>query len=170
MTIRRELAARKRSHAVVLRTVLRYTYQQVADAPLLCDLHQGLQEAPPRCPLCVPHLYASRSAALKAVTETLRQDYSATAEDRERLRSELLAGLEVAMARMLTDARSLEEPTDRARAATAYARLSDRYAKLTGVDAPTRLVIDEGLDAELEQAMALLAGTPIPDADQLVEP
>lgn len=166
---RHSLATRKRARAVTLRTVLRYTYQQVADAPLLCDLHTGRDQAPPGCPLCVPRLYSNRSNARKAILEGLREDWSATEADREHLRSEQLAAADVLLQVALRDARLSTTPADRARAITAGARILERIAKLTGTDAPTRVVVDPDLDAELEAAMAELAGMPAPSPAQLVE-
>ena len=65
--------------------------------------------------------------------------------------------------------RCLVDPGDRARAANAYARVADRLAKIIGADAPTRIVIDEELDAELEAAMAELMSTPTPAPETLRE-
>jgi hypothetical protein len=170
LTAAQRLAERKRARAVTLRTVTRYTWQQVADAPLPCDLHMGQYDSvPPGCPLCIPHLYASRAAAHKAVTEALARDYSATEADRDRLRSEQLATLDVLLAKAISDARLSEGPADRARAMTAAARLLERQAKLTGIDAPKRITVDAELDAELEAAMAELAGMPAPTAAELRE-
>lgn len=159
-TTRQTLAARKRARAITLRTVARYTFQQIADAPLLCDLHRDLDAAPPGCALCLPRMYSNRGNARAAVMEALREDWSATEADRDRLRSEQLATADALLQVALRDARLSESPADRARAITAGARMLERIAKLTGTDAPTRVTVDADLEAELEAAMAELAGMP----------
>lgn len=165
---------------------MRRTYQQIADAVLPCPEHRDrggidptqcalehetrrVVDGPDAAPIdCVP-MYSGRSGARRAVEQGLAEAYSITEADRDRLRREHLATIDTALQRLMRDTIGSTDPMDRARAANAVARLLERAAKLTGLDAPTRVTVTSELDDELSAALADLAETPLPSADQLTE-
>lgn len=177
------LAVRRRAYAVQLRS-MRRTLQQIADAVLPCKEHDdrgGIDPATCQAmhaaarakgagPLvdCMP-MYATREGARKAVEIGLTEQYPIAEKDREQVRRELLASADLTLSRVMRDVLGEKDPADRARAAASVVRLLDRMAKLTGADAPTRLVVTDELDDELSAALADLAGMPMPTDAQLRE-
>lgn len=165
---------------------MRRTYQQIADATLPCDEHRPIGGIDPeQCRLahetaravdgpdshpidCMP-MYANRGTARRAVLEGLAEGYQISESDRDDLRREWLATIDTATQRLMRDVLSPGDPIDRARAASAVVRLMDRAAKLTGLDAPTRVTVTDELDEDLSAALAALAETPLPDASTLRE-
>lgn len=180
---RHTIAERRRAYAVQLRS-MRRTLQEIADAVLPCPEHQergGI--APDACramhdaarargngPLvdCLP-MYANREGARRAVEQGLTEQYPVSEHDRERIRQELVAASDLALKRVLRDVLAGADAGDRARSAGAAVRLIDRIAKLTGADAPTRLVVTDELDDELAAALAELSELPLPDPATLKE-
>lgn len=157
----------RETRAVYMRAVLRYTFQQIADALFPCPEHasvNGLAE----CPACEP-MYGNRGTAKRAVDRAMARDYAAGEGARATLRSEQLATIDALLKRALGDALGKGSPADRARAMIAATRLLERQARLTGLDAPARLTVTDELDEEIRAAVALLAETPPPTPSQLVE-
>lgn len=182
---RAALSARRRAYAMELRS-MRRTYEQIAAAVLPCDEHRrvgGIEPAqcaelhafarqvdgPQSHPVdCLP-MYANRKGAQRAVLQALAEGYQLTEADKETMRQEQLATSDLVLRKMLTDALTGPTPVDRARAATAVARLLERQARLAGLDAPTRVSIDPELDDAVASALAELSDLPMPTADQLRE-
>lgn len=179
------LALRRRVYAVELRS-MRRTYQQIADAVLPCPEHRDrggitpaacrqqheahrLVDGPNAAPIDCTPMYANRKGAQRAVEQGLAEAYSITEADRDRLRREQLATIDLALQRLMRDTVGGGDAIDRARAANAVARLLERAAKLTGLDAPTRVTVTTELDDELSSALADLAETPLPTPQQLTE-
>lgn len=174
------LAARRRAFAVELRS-MRRTYQQIADATLPCSEHRDRGGIDPdtcrlmhendrdRHPVDCARMYASRSAAKRAVEQGLAELYPIAESDRDAMRREWLSTLDTATQRLMRDLLSAAEPVDRARAANAVARLSERVAKLAGLDAPTRLTVTDELDEQIAAALEQLNDTPVPTLSTLTE-
>lgn len=154
----RDIAERKRRQAVWLRESLHYTFDRIAGEGLPCVKHAPYA-VEPSCAECDPRpMYPSgRSAARKAITSALEQAYPLDAEHRDALRRDALLTIDLAVTKLKHDLIDPEgDAADRSRAVNALVRLLDRQARMTGLDAPSRVQIDEGLDEELRQELQLL--------------
>jgi hypothetical protein len=154
----RDIAERKRRQAVWLRENLHYSYDRIAADGLPCVQHAPYA-VEPSCVECDPRpMYPSgRSAARKAIMSALEQTYPLDAEHRDALRRDALATIDLGVARLKHDIIDPDaDAADRARAVNALVRLLDRQARMTGLDAPSRVQLDEGLDEELRQEIAAL--------------
>lgn len=179
------LAARRRAYAVQLRS-MRRTFQQIADAVLPCPEHvaqggidprkcaelhelQRMAADDPRTISTVDcaSMYANRKGAQRAVEQGLAEQYHLSEADRDELRREWLATIDTAVQRIMRDVVGGADAGDRARAANALVRLADRAAKLTGLDAPTRITVTDELDEQIAGALAELAELPMPTDEQM---
>lgn len=154
----RDIAERKRRQAVWLREHLHYTFERIAGEGLPCVKHAPFN-VEPGCLECDPRpMYPSgRSAVRKAIMSALEQAYPLDSEHRDALRRDALLTIDLGVAKLKSDLIDPDnDAADRARAANAMVRLLDRQARMTGLDAPSRVQIDEGLDEELRQELALL--------------
>lgn len=157
----------RETRAVYMRAVLRYTYQQIADALFPCPDHESVGGLA-GCDLCEP-MYSNRGTAMRAVDRALARDYDAGEAARTTLRSTQLATIEQLLRKAVQDALGKGAPQDRARAMLASVRLLERQAKLAGLDAPTRVTVTDELDEQIRQALEDLASTPAPSPAQLRE-
>lgn len=156
---RGQLARRKAQRALFLRTVLRYSMQRIADSTLPCPSHEP--DGMAGCTMCVTPMYASRGAASKVINKALSEEFPLDAAAKESMRREQLETLNVALARIMRDLLNGKvSPGDRARAANALERLLARQAKLTGLDAPARVVVTEDLDMQIDEALEALLSQP----------
>lgn len=140
---RKALATRKAIRAVQLRS-MGWTLEAIAAALLPCDDHRP--DGRHDCDRCQP-MYAARSSAKRAIDHQLEQEYAAGSEGREAARRHQLSQIDLMLRRLVPQA--LGQGEHQQEAARTVVRYLDRRAKLLGLDAPARLVVNSELDQQI---------------------
>lgn len=110
--------------------------------------------------------YGDRSSARKAYLRALDADVSIKAEDRDAWRQEQAARCDRLILSLWQSATVDKDP----KAHAAISRHMDRQAKLLGLDAPTRLIVDDALTAEIESLLDQMSELPGPSIAPVVLP